>query len=224
VGVAGIVASRVMERIASDSGLSGALGAVPVCVIVDGRGSARAPAGFNIRDALESCSDALEHFGGHSAAAGFSVKEGRVGDFRSMLAACCSRPAGARRPSASDRVEVWLETGEITLDLARWVQRMEPFGEGNPEPVFGIRGVSLSQIRPTGAAMRHLQFCVDAPAPLRSIWWNHGGREQELRESAGGLFDVVFNLTVSHYGFDHVQLRIIDVVACGGPVACIPAE
>jgi single-stranded-DNA-specific exonuclease len=215
VGVAGIVASRVMERIASDAGLSGGLGAVPVCVVVDGRGSARAPAGFNIRDALERCSDALEHFGGHAAAAGFSVKDGRIGDFRSMLAGCCARTAcaAAHRQPASGRVEVWLDGGEISLDLARWVQRMEPFGEGNPEPVFGIRGVRLSQVRSTGAAMRHLQFCVDTPSPLRSIWWNRGDREKDLRENAGGFFDIVFNLTVSHYGSEHVQLKIIDVTA-----------
>lgn len=215
MGVAGIVASRVMDRIAADAGLSGGTGAVPVCIVVDGRGSARSPAGINIRDALESCAAALEHFGGHAAAAGFSVRPGRIGELRAMLAEYCARSpvAAARQATQAGRVEMWLERKDVSIELAGWVERMEPFGEGNPEPLFGLRGVRLSQIRTMGQSGRHLQFCVDGASPLRSIWWNHGDREEELRKGSAGTFDIIFNLTLSRYGFEHPQLRIVDVVA-----------
>ena len=79
-GVAGIVAARVMERLDRD---------VPVCVYAGGHGSARAPDGFNIRDAFVACAETLERYGGHAAAGGFSVKEGRIDDFRRMLCEYC---------------------------------------------------------------------------------------------------------------------------------------
>jgi single-stranded-DNA-specific exonuclease len=224
VGVIGIVASRVMERIAADDGLSGGRGEVPVCVITACRGSARSPDRINIRDAMESCSGVLERFGGHAAAAGFSVREGMVDEFRCQLDGYCSalEPEGVARPraiSARERVEAWLEADEVTLDLARWIVRMEPFGEGNAEPVFGLRSVGLSQVRPMGADGRHVQFNVADCNNIRAVWWNRSDRLDELRQKSFARFDLVFTILFSTYGGDHPELRVIDVLPAGGTVA-----
>ena len=96
-GVAGIVAARVMERMEPK---------VPVCVVVGGHGSARAPDGINVRDALAASGDFLDRFGGHAAAAGFSVKAGMVDAFRARFAEVCSGfAAGARSDARDDGVD-----------------------------------------------------------------------------------------------------------------------
>jgi len=198
-GVAGIVASRVLERLG---------GTVPVCVRAGGHGSARAPAGINVREAFVACSDALDRFGGHAAAGGFSVKEGRIDDFRRLLCAYCAtldRPAAAAE--AANEPEVWVEAKDLTLELAEELRLLEPFGEGNEEPVFGLRGVTVSDVRPMGADGRHLALTV-RPSGLRAVQWNGGEHVEKLRAAGGRSFDLTFTLVISDYGDRHVELRI----------------
>ena len=194
-GVAGIVAARVMDRLAHP---------VPVAVIVDGHGSARAPAGHNVRAELEAAADALERFGGHALAAGFAVKAGRLEDFRRGFVAACAAaaavPAGEESP-----VELWVEKSDLTLEGVAALRRLEPFGEGNPEPVFGFGAVELKDVWPMGADGRHLSLTVNG---IRAVWWHHGDRVEELR-AAGGRFDLVFTAGVSTYGGEqHVELVV----------------
>lgn len=201
-GVAGIVAARILERIRSEGA------AVPVCVAVCGHGSARAPEGYNIRDALAAASDALTSFGGHAAAGGYTVAEGRGELFRELLARACAAQAKTH-PDCSEgvlRFDTWVDPSEITMDLVKSLSRLEPFGEGNPEPVFAVKGVVFSDIRPIGENGRHVRLssksCPDA------IWWHRGNKVEELRAAAHSPFDIMFAPFVSTYGEDHVELRV----------------
>ena len=201
-GVAGIVAARILERIRSEGA------AVPVCVAVCGHGSARAPEGYNIRDALAAASDALTSFGGHAAAGGYTVAEGRGELFRELLARACAAQAKTH-PDCSEgvlRFDTWVDPSEITMDLVKSLSRLEPFGEGNPEPVFAVKGVVFSDIRPIGENGRHVRLssksCSDA------IWWHRGNKVEELRAAAHSPFDIIFAPFVSTYGEDHVELRV----------------
>jgi single-stranded-DNA-specific exonuclease len=184
--------------------------AVPVCIVVDGRGSARAPAGINVRDAMEACSGALERFGGHAAAGGFSVKPGMIDEFRERLCRYCSElPALSISVSGLDSVvDAWLSPSDITVELTRWIARMEPFGEGNPEPVFGLRNVFFSEVKPMGMDGRHLCASFRNRAIPRAVWWNRGDRIEELRASSSGGADIAFRLTLSEYGEPHPELRL----------------
>lgn len=209
-GVAGIVAARVLERIGEDPA---ECGPKPVCVVVRGHGSARAPEGYNVRDAFVSASDALDRFGGHAAAGGFSVKEGMVDRFRELFCDSCAAQQ-AMRPEGSAGVQcldVWLEPSDITLDFAEAVQRMEPFGEGNPEPLFGLRGVRFSEVRPIGAEGRHLSVSFRNADIPKSVWWNKGAKVEELRSASHLAYDVVFALEISEYITRHVELRLVDI-------------
>ena len=208
-GIAGIVAARVLERLGAEANGR----KVPVCVIAGGHGSARAPEGLNIRDAMEACSDALDRFGGHAAAGGFSVKEGRTDDFRDLLCAyCAARPVPASAPDAAGVGGVvphlWIEPQDLTLDLAEWLTRLEPFGEGNPEPVFGLRAQRLADVRQLGHDGRHLAISFGDRRCPRAVWWNHGERVEELRRNSSGLFDIAFTLGISEYGERHAELRL----------------
>ena len=198
-GVAGIVAARVMERMDSK---------VPVCVVVKGHGSARAPEGINVRDALASSSQFLARFGGHAAAAGFSVLDGAIDRFRDAFVAACAEQRGESAASKGDRCDMEVSAADLDLETVDWLSRLEPFGEGNPEPVFAMRDVILRDVRPLGADGRHLSLVADG---LRGVWWGRGDLVEELRRDSAKRHDVFFNAGVSDYGGLHVELRLLSV-------------
>lgn len=200
-GVAGIVAARVMERLG---------GTVPVCVLAGGHGSARAPAHINIRDAFVACSEYLTTYGGHAAAGGFGVKEGEVDAFRAALCEYCRGiTAEGARAVRSDEPELWIEPSDVTLALAEELTLLEPFGEGNKEPIFGMKDVRFTDIRPMGGEGRHL--AISLSNRLRAVWWNHGDQVEALRAAGGTPHDITFALIVSDYGERHAELRIVGV-------------
>jgi single-stranded-DNA-specific exonuclease len=207
LGVAGIVASRVLERLSSIPGCVPA----PVCVLVNGRGSARAPAGYNVRDAFAEAAEALERFGGHAAAGGVSVKPGMTTRFVELFSAACLRQsAAAGFPSAGDIVvDAFVSPDDLSIDFVEWLSSMEPFGEGNPEPVFAARGVRLKDLRTIGADGRHLQFGMEGWSGVRAVWWNGGAEIERLRVDGARGVDVAFSAQVSGYGGPHVDLRIV---------------
>ena len=202
-GVAGIVAARVLEKLGES---------VPVCVQAGNHGSARAPDGINIRDAFVACAETLERYGGHAAAGGFSVIPGRMDDFRRMLCDYCDRltAKGTASLEGKNEPDLWLEPSDVTLALAESLQLMEPFGEANREPVFGLKGVSFSDVKPLGAEGRHLSVTL-RKSGLRAIQWNRGDLVEQLRAESANPHDVTFTLAISDYGERHVELRLVSV-------------
>lgn len=201
-GVAGIVAARLQSR----------LGVVPVFVIAGDHGSARAPDGFNVRDALAACSSVLERFGGHAAAGGFTVKEGKTDEFRRMMCDYCKsiQDCACAGESPSEEPDVWISESEVTLSLADEVALLEPYGEANEEPLFGLKDVMFSDVRPLGSEGRHLMLTLRG-SKLKGIFWNRGNLVEQLRKESFRPHDVVFTLTVSEYGERHVELRIVSI-------------
>ncbi len=203
LGVAGIVASRLLEHYH-----------VPAAVAVGETGSVRAPDGYNVHDALAAASEHLVRFGGHAAAGGFTVKPGAFEAFRAAFTAACAKQRKEHALDADARdFDGWVEPGDLTPGLYADLRRLEPFGEGNPEPVFGLRGVTLREVRVMGVEGRHLSLAfVNRDVP-RAIWWGHGGRAEDLRKHAARPYDVFFTLTTS--GFDsalpHLELRVVDL-------------
>ena len=212
-GVAGIVASRILERLVDDPSSGGPR---PVCVVVAGHGSARAPEGYNVREAFLHAADALERFGGHAAAGGFSVKPGEVDRFRELFCEGCAKQLVDRPPETcgASYLDAWVEPSDLTLEFAEAVQRLEPFGEGNPEPLFGLRGVSLSEVRQVGDKGRHLAVSFKQNDIPKSVWWNKGERIESIRAASSNPCDVVFTLEVSDYMARHAELRIVDISPC----------
>lgn len=203
LGVAGIVASRLLEHYH-----------VPAAVAVGETGSVRAPDGYNVHDALAAASEHLVRFGGHAAAGGFTVKPGAFEAFRAAFTTACAKQRKEHALDADARdFDGWVEPGDLTPGLYADLRRLEPFGEGNPEPVFGLRGVTLREVRVMGVEGRHLSLAfVNRDVP-RAIWWGHGGRAEDLRKHAARPYDVFFTLTAS--GFDsalpHLELRVVDL-------------
>lgn len=213
-GVLGIVAARLMENVH-----------VPVAVAVDPdgdeaeaapvHGCVRAPDGYNVHDALAAAKDALVRFGGHAAAGGFTVRPGMWKEFSELFTAACAEQKASAPDAATVMFDGWLDAAPPTVELVEETARLEPFGEGNPEPVFGLRGVAFVEAKPIGADGRHASFRISARGgrtPIRAVWWGHGESVEEFRLGSSRRYDVLFTPMVSDFGAErHVELRIVDV-------------
>ncbi len=140
-GVVGIVAARLVEL----------YGKPAVVVSFDGdigRASCRSIAGFNIHEALMSCSQYLERFGGHEFAAGFTVSRENY----DALYAALNRIANSlpELPTLKVCPDMRLRGNDISLSTAREVKRLEPFGSGNPAPLFYIPAAQIISLSPVG--------------------------------------------------------------------------
>jgi single-stranded-DNA-specific exonuclease len=142
-GVVGIVASRVVERFGRPAFLIGLDGEV-------GKGSGRSIDGFDLHDALSTCGDLLERFGGHRMAAGLSIRRDHVAAFRERFNAIALAALAPGDLGPTQRVDVEVTLDEITDDLERWSRELEPCGMGNPGAVFGVRNVRLENSRVVG--------------------------------------------------------------------------
>ena len=146
-GVIGIVAARITEKYGK-----------PTIVITfdgdEGTGSARSINGFSVYDAIKSCEDLLTHFGGHTLAAGLGIKRENVGEFFNRI-----NEFANNLPDAVPELllDCKLNPAYIDTALVESLENLEPFGAGNPQPVFGIFGVRLDSIKPVGEG-KHLRL------------------------------------------------------------------
>lgn len=204
LGVAGIVAARLLE-----------VYHVPAAVVVGETGSVRAPDGYNVHDALAAASAHLVRFGGHAAAGGFTVRPGALKAFAAAFTEACAAQRAAAPAAAGRLFDGWVAPGDLTPGLCAELRRLEPFGEGNPEPVFGLRGVLLREAKAMGADGRHLALSFASCDAPRAVWWGHGEAAARLRAEAARPHDVFFTLATSEFGTGtpHLELRVEDVRA-----------
>jgi single-stranded-DNA-specific exonuclease len=176
-GVIGIVASRVVERIARPVFMVAFDGDV-------GKGSGRSVPRCNLYEALARCAPHLERWGGHKMAAGLTVRRAQFDAFRAAFNAACAAQVKPGELVPTQRVDAILSLRDITEDFERMLRHLEPTGMGNPGPVFGLDGVELAgPVKPIGE--KHVRFTLaDGAARLSTIAW--GMREEVERVTAGG--------------------------------------
>ena len=146
-GVIGIVAARITEKYGR-----------PSIVLTfdgdDGTGSARSIEGFSVYDAIKHCEDLLTHFGGHTMAAGLGIKRENVESFFNKINEYANSVENAV-PTLT--LDCKLNPAYINTALIESLETLEPFGAGNPQPLFGIFGVRVSGIQPVGEG-KHLRL------------------------------------------------------------------
>jgi single-stranded-DNA-specific exonuclease len=202
-GVIGIVASRLAERYHRPTVLI----ATPPGEM--GRGSARSIEGVNITAAIAAQQEMLVRFGGHPMAAGLTIDPERVPEFRRALSRTVSEmlPTGeGLRPSL--QIDGYLSLADLSLDLVEDLERLAPFGAGNPPLSLVSKGLSLTSHTPVGRTGEHLQLIVEDEegTAQRVIWWQ--GADWPLPE---GRFDLAYVVRASNYrGQRDVQVEWVD--------------
>ena len=188
-GVIGIVASRLVEEFALPTVLLSA----PADELA--RGSARSVAGLDIMAALRQTQNLLRTYGGHSMAAGMSLRAQAIGDFRRAFSRAVRDLGGAPKvPPLS--IDACLSLPEITSQLTDEIESLAPFGQGNPPIILLTRGLTLASQRGLGRRGDHRQLIVADQAENRQrvIWWRGAGKALP-----SGFFDLAYTLRSSHY-------------------------
>lgn len=201
-GVIGIVASRILEIYHR-----------PVFVLTIrngvGKGSCRSIPAFNIYDALAKQSDLLLQYGGHKMAAGFSISEENIPEFRRRMNEYARSVLTEEDCVPVLDVEENLPLDDITLDFIHSLDLLEPCGCDNPKPLFSTSGAFVETTRHMGADGRHFKCQLSGKSGLvDAIFWGCG---EKSPCQAGDVVDLVFEPEVHEWYGEHVQLIARDI-------------
>ncbi len=208
-GLVGLVASRLVEEFGR-----------PALVIEQGeeesRGSGRSIQHFNMVEALTELSDLFVKFGGHSAAAGFTIKTANIEELRRRLHDICDAQLQDSHLKPSISVDAELSIGHVDDEMLRHLNRMSPFGSGNPSPVFMARGVPVVSVSTVGDNGAHLKLVVadrsngQTGQPLEAIAFRYGHMVETVKRR--GAVDLVYSIERREWkGDSHLQLRVKDM-------------
>jgi single-stranded-DNA-specific exonuclease len=201
-GVIGIVASRLVERYYR-----------PVFMIAEegaeAKGSARGIAGYPVLEQLSTQTHLLTKFGGHRAAAGFSLPAEDVGRFREGLneqAAVFEETLFQEELKIDRQVSLDVVSGDLLRDL----EKMAPFGYGNPGPILACKGIPVHSVSAVGKERSHIKFRFGSQGEQEGIAFRLGERLNELNRETS--LDAAFGLDWNTFrGPEAVQLMIKDI-------------
>ncbi|WP_417914204.1 single-stranded-DNA-specific exonuclease RecJ [Candidatus Electronema sp. JM] len=204
-GVIGIIASRVVDRFhlpalvfTGDSGQEKML-----------KGSGRSVPGLNLHQALEQCRAWIVHFGGHAMAAGLTVRDDDFAQFRAAFAEAV-RVLDSGLPPAGLVIDAVLDERTDFRALAHSLRLLEPFGQGNPEPVFLLRNIRLREVN---TLREHLRFAVPFNGGLvKGIGFFMAA---QFEAAAEGAVDLAFRLKESSYrGVSRTEVHAAAIFSC----------
>ncbi len=199
-GIVGLVAGRLMEEHHK-----------PAVVYERGeetsRASCRSIPEFDITGALRNAAPLMVRFGGHRAAAGFTVENGNLDPLReSLLIQAQTELAGVDLAPVIE-IDAAIPLGRVNGELMRELTAMAPFGVGNPEPVFLSRGLEVRDVRVMGEDGKHLRLQLrDGRATWPAVAFGFGGNEI----TEGDRLDVVYTFSADRSGDGALQLRVLD--------------
>lgn len=175
-----------------------------------GRGSARSINGFNLLDGLKKCQDMLSEFGGHSYAAGLSIKEDQLPAFIKKLNAIADNAMSSDDLLPEVQIDFKLGLSEIGEELMKELEIMAPFGQKNPRPVFLSQGLTVQGF-PRFFGKNHLKFIVEDDHGIIQEVIGFNMQKQLKDLTKGDKIDIVYSLNMTDYtGFQTIQLQLID--------------
>ena len=201
-GVVGIVAGRVSRKYHRPCIVLGNEGALA-------KGSGRSVDGIHLVEVLGGCSDLLESWGGHPMAVGVALKKENLDAFRVRFAEGVRVWTGGLSAEPELRLSAWLTLEQINEKLMDELGQLHPFGQANPEPRFGLRGVVLHQ-RPEVFKAAHFRFALevgDRRNRLSGVAWKFADRLPPINRP----IDMAVELAWNHFnGRSTIQLELID--------------
>ena len=210
-GIIGIVASRITEKYGCPSILVSFEGAGSEKKPEDpGKGSGRSVKGLNLVEALSSCADLLEKYGGHELAAGLTVKRENLDAFKRRLNEYARERLNPCEMIPELDAECELEAADLTLEQAAELYSLEPYGVSNPVPVFILRDASVMEVTPVGGG-RHTRVTLRTGGRVvTAMCFRMTVRELDLYP--GDTVDVLFTLDVNEFQNQKtVQLIVKDI-------------
>jgi single-stranded-DNA-specific exonuclease len=200
-GVVGIVAGRVTRKYNRPCVVLGNEGELA-------KGSGRSVDGINLVEVLGTCAEHLTSWGGHPMAVGVALTKTKLEEFRASFAAAVRAHVGGEIAEAELKIAAWLTPEQIRERLMEEVEALHPFGQGNPEPVYGVRGVVLRQ-RPIVFKEHHFRFTFDDASGrrLHGVAWKMAHRLPPL----GVPLDFAVEMAWNHFNDRKLlQLELID--------------
>lgn len=206
-GVIGIVANRIAEHFEQPA----------ILMTIDretnvGSGSGRSFAGFDLHAGLSACAEYLISFGGHHAAAGLKLPMDRIDDFRDDFCRYVSENHEVTEQDLELRIDAEVRLADCTHRGVTELDRLGPFGQENPRPVFAATRVELAEPpRTMGDGDRHLSLRVKQYGTvLRAVAFGRGEWAEEIA-AAGGAIDISFAPGINEFrGRQNVELKLID--------------
>jgi len=205
VGVVGIVASRLVERYYRPS----------VVVSFDeegfGRGSVRSVPGVDVCKLLGQCSDLLEGFGGHPAAAGLQVRQEQFSAFRQRMSELAFAAINEDTRNPVLHIDAAVALQHVHPQLIGELEQLHPFGMGNPEPTFLGQHVKVLETRIVGGDHLKLVVRQEGSVPFECMGFRMGALKH-LARLENQMIDMVFVPEINRWnGMDRIQLRLRDV-------------
>ncbi len=207
VGIVGLVAGRVADRRHRPAFILSEDGEIL-------KGSARSIPAFNLVEALESCQELLNGFGGHPAAAGLRIKKENLEAFEEKINEWANKKIKKEDLVPEIEVDLEIEDEEISWKLFDDLTRFEPFGQGNEAPVFLVRNFKIKSLKQVGSGSKHLKLELEPEKIKGKIFGaigfgmvKNGGGDLKT----GDKIDLVFELLADEWnGTRNLQLKIID--------------
>lgn len=188
-GVIGIVASRMTERCGKP------------CMIIsrgetEAKGSGRSIEGFSLFEAICACGDLLLKFGGHPMAAGITLKPENIEAFRKRINQYAAEHF-PQMPTQTVTLDCKLNPAALSVSMAQSLTQLEPFGNGNPQPVFGLFNMELSNVTPVGGG-GHLRLTLEKNgAVITAMRFNT--KPEELPYHIGDKIDLAVQLEAREF-------------------------
>nr|MBN1229518.1 single-stranded-DNA-specific exonuclease RecJ [Anaerolineae bacterium] len=206
-GIVGLVASRLTEKHYRPS------------VVVqrgeeESHGSCRSIPEFHITRALEQCEDLLDRFGGHAAAAGFTVKNRHIKPLEERLLEIAESELTGKELIPELGIDHELALSEATMDLIDSLSALEPTGEANPQPVFMTRNMRITSRAQVGAEGKHLKLRLfDGEGELDAIAFRWG----DFLDNLPDIVDVAYHLEINEWnGRRSIQINVLDIHPASG--------
>ncbi len=205
-GVVGIVASRLVERWRRP------------CVVValdgeSGRGSGRSIAPYDLHAGLKTCSEHLQRFGGHRMAAGVELGADAVEPFRAALAAHAGAALAPEDLRPVERVDAVVPGGLLGLHLAEEIERLRPFGMGNPQPTLLVPAARFSQVAAMGEGGEHSRFTLVTAGGARSRGVAFRSPPRDLAPAQAESHDIALRLESNRWN-GMVEPRVVLRALC----------
>jgi single-stranded-DNA-specific exonuclease len=206
-GVIGLAASKIAEKLYRPT----------IVISIDdegmGHGSARSIADYHLLNGLDSCSDLFEQYGGHAAAAGMQIKSENIDQLQKELDIHASKNLTEQDLIPEIKIDANVSSSTLSLDLVEDLKILEPFGMGNPKPVFVTRNLVVTD-DPFVMKEKHLKLKLadEEGKKFEAVWWDGVEKSADKQLGIDSIIDLAYTPESNTWqGNTRLQLLIKDI-------------